>query len=555
MRIIQSITCKFLPAVLVIGCGTSKPAIEPSSGAEDNSLAGLTRDAAAAYADGDCTAFQQFLNTAINKLDASKGFTEPSEKLQYLDSAFPSLDGIPYKQLIESCQNIVEVIEPPEIVPASWTVSPPDLPEYREEATLDVHGIIRDELIKLFLSVEGHPEPNIHDDFVEDIARYIHLFQHNERYRALFERSLRRSRKYIPAVRPYFEEKGLPESLIFGIATVESGFNPAATSRVGARGLFQFMPATGRERGLRITRSLDERTSPVKSAVACSEYFIDLLMELGDLGLALSAYNGGPGRIRRALRNLDDFRDRNFWALRERTDILPRETQNYVSQIYAAIVLSSPENLRRFGFETPPSLDPDAYRMVLVPRPMRLSELADLAGTNVHTLYLLNLDLEPDASRTPGDVVDYPIFVPVQNEGRLLAALYGSGSSSPIRLASDTASETTASTSVRYVVQRGNTLSQIASSFGKSVRDIRRWNPQLQKRGLWAGETIVIQDLSPGWQKVNHTVRRGETLSSIARQYGVKVSHIVGWNGLRSDRIRSGSRLVIYTDNAGNRRS
>lgn len=451
----------------------------------------------------------------------------------------------------------------------------------------NLHNFIQNEIREVAIHMGEREDFKLPPDFVREIEYYIRRFQNEPHYREFFERTLRRSRKYIPALKEYFIAKGFPEEIIY-LAFIESGFNPVAKSRSNAVGMFQFIKSTGLMYHLKINQVIDERYSPVKSAIAAREYLKDLLLELGSFTLALSSYNSGAGKTRQALRQLEDFKDRSFWALREKTTVLKHETREYVPQIFAAIVMAQPGHPPRFGFEDVPFPDESSYRMVLVPRQTSLSRIAEVGGISVEDLLALNPDLEPGATTTPARVLDYPLFVPrgtekiitryvqtppplasqnsatprqpAQSSSRASqgntnhdrgAGGYSTNSRDGRGYPADTRQEqeTAASPSgkdIRYRVQSGNSLGQIANWFGTSIEQLEAWNPHLSGRDLQPGEVIAIKETDYYWQNATHKVQRGETLSSIARRYGVAVDDLRGWNGLRGDQIVAGTTLTVY---------
>ena len=163
-------------------------------------------------------------------------------------------------------------------------------------------------------------------------------------------RYLKRKEKYFPMIQKVFREKNLPVDLAY-VSMLESGFNPMALSHVGARGLWQFMPATGKHFGLRQEKDLDERTDPYKATVAAAQYFKELIGMFGgksSVMLCMAAYNAGEGRIMNALRKIDDpMRNRDFWYI-YRMGYLAEETNEYIPRVIALMIIS--ENPRQYGF-------------------------------------------------------------------------------------------------------------------------------------------------------------------------------------------------------------
>ena len=164
---------------------------------------------------------------------------------------------------------------------------------------------------------------------------YIELFQ--GRLHDFIEEGMKRGSKYLPMIQSVFRAEGLPLDLAY-VPLVESAFKPNALSRAKAKGVWQFMTGTALENGLRRDWYIDERSDPEKATVAAAKYLRTLSkMFDGDWHLALASYNGGPGRMQRAMKRagLDDF-----WSLAAKPKLLPRETREYVPMILAAIVIA-----------------------------------------------------------------------------------------------------------------------------------------------------------------------------------------------------------------------
>ena len=426
-----------------------------------------------------------------------------------------------------------------------------------------LHRFIQKEIREVAVHMGEPVNFKLPDDFVKEIEYYIRRFQNEPYYQKFFMRSLRRSRKYIPALRDIFKEKNFPEEIMY-LAFIESGFNPVAYSRAHAAGLFQFIKSTGRQYGLKINRSIDERYSPYKSAVACREYLHDLLLELGSFTLALSSYNSGSGKTRQALRRLNNFKDRSFWALREQTNVLKHETREYVPQIFAAIVMAKPGNPPQFGFEDVPF--PTNYDVVVVPRKVSLSKIASETGLSLKEILVLNPDLEPNATHTPSRVLDYPLFVPRGSKERVEAALdkiFGGSA----------AVATNDGNATYHTVRRGESLWSIARKYRTTTSQIKQLNG-LKSNTIKAGQRLIVKSGSstatprladvpkPRTQSVQYQsvikqqhIRRGETflyavtagntLSEIADRFSVTIAQLKRWNGLRSNTLKVGQRLKI----------
>ncbi|RMI06572.1 MAG: LysM peptidoglycan-binding domain-containing protein, partial [Calditrichaeota bacterium] len=513
----------------------------------------------AEYRAGNFTAAGEEVATIFRALETLSLHSHP-QKIAFLEYYFPQPHASPQLGTI-----ITEVLAQTESPFASTTGEGPSPPAYAwggrgtardylptpspAEFRGDLQDFIRQEIRQIAEHMGEGDDFHLHRDFLREIEYYIELFRTDAHYRPLIQKAIRRSRKYIPALRRYFVEKGFPEEIMY-LGLIESGFNPVARSHSGAVGMFQFIKSTARKYGLRVNRSVDERYSPIKSARACRSYLHDLWMELGSFTLALSAYNSGAGKIRQALRRLNNPDRRDFWTIREKTRVLREETRNFVPKIFAAIVIAKPGNARKFGFYDPPFPDPRAYRTVIVPYPVSLKPLAKAAGISLRDILRLNPDLEPKDTATPRGVLDYPLFVPKGTEQKIAAAVKRLARRPPktSRVAASGGSRASGNTvTIAYRVQRGNTLSHIAAWFGKRIARLKQWNPYLRRRPLRAGDVVYVRELPSGWAKITHTVQQGETLSDIAGRYQVLVRALKAWNGLRGETLIPGTRLTIYT--------
>lgn len=194
----------------------------------------------------------------------------------------------------------------------------------------------------------GESEYHIPQEMVARVRHHIEYYSgklHNT-----VTRYLKRKEKYFPMIHQIFRQKNIPLELAY-VSMLESGFNPMALSHAGARGLWQFMPKTGRQFGLKVNNTVDERCDPVKSTYAAAEYFKDLIGIFGgksSVMLCMAAYNAGEGRVMGALRKIDDpMRNRDFWYI-YRMGYLAEETNEYIPRVIAFIIIS--EHPADYGF-------------------------------------------------------------------------------------------------------------------------------------------------------------------------------------------------------------
>jgi membrane-bound lytic murein transglycosylase D len=389
------------------------------------------------------------------------------------------------------------------------------------------------------------------------VLAFIELFQ--GRLHDFIEEGLQRGARYLPMIQSVFRAEGLPLDLAY-IPLVESAFKPNALSRAKAKGVWQFMRGTGAENGLRQDWYIDERSDPEKATTAAAKYLNTLAkMFDGDWHLALASYNGGPGRVQRALKrgNLKDF-----WALAARPSLLPRETRDYVPMILAAIVIA--KNPLQYGFNPEP-LPTATYETVSLERPVDIRRVAEWLEMPVDDIQALNPELR--RWTTPLRDEAYGLKVPQGKADVIKARLEGS---TPIDLAA-----------LRwYTVKSGETLPGIARKLSVSRADLAQANylkptspvepgqqlivpheasilmasntdrpvPAADSRRL-AADTVVNAP-SGDRVKVVYQVKSGDTLASIARLFETTVASLRTWNRLPTSRIEAGTRLTIYTARA-----
>ena len=367
----------------------------------------------------------------------------------------------------------------------------------------------------------------------DEVLRWLDYY--SVRRKDSFVQGLIRSGAYVERFREIFAEAGVPRDLVY-MAHVESAYKTTAYSRAHAKGIYQFISATGRRYGLRIDWYVDERSDPEKSARASAAYLRDLYDEFGDWYLALAGYNAGEGRVRRSIAKSGS---EDFWELSRRR-FFRRETRNYVPAILAAILIS--KEPAKYGFE----FDPDAaleYDTIRVEGAADLRVLARCAGTSADTLRTLNPALR--RMQTPPDgVID--VHVPV-----------GTGQATLLALADVPADERVLFTLHR--VRRGDTLGALARHYGVSVSSIQQANNLGRSTMIREGKTLRVPSSSAAAATIAvdhaaiasgeptlHPVRRGDTLWGVATRYGTTPSSIAALNGRSVNEVLSiGDRLTV----------
>jgi membrane-bound lytic murein transglycosylase D len=360
-----------------------------------------------------------------------------------------------------------------------------------------------------------------------------------------------------------FRAEGLPLDLAY-VPLVESAFKPSALSRAKARGIWQFMRGTALENGLKHDWYIDERAEPEKATRAAAKYLKTLHETFGDWHLALASYNGGPGRVQRAIKR--SGRGADFWKLSSSTRFLPRETRDYVPLILAAIIIA--RNPAQYGMEIDPVETPQFERIKL-PVAVDLRRVAEWIDTPVQTLQSLNPELR--RWTTPVRAKDYELKVPEGTGEIVLAQL---AQTEPGELASLN----------WHTVRKGETLLTIARKLKVSRADLAEANYLSAKARVRPGQRLIIpraptllvatrtenpaplaesrtsdvvvasntaptleRQERPEPTKVVYRVRKGDTLGSIAKLYRTTVASLKSWNRLRSNALQVGQRLTIFT--------
>ena len=308
------------------------------------------------------------------------------------------------------------------------------------------------------------------DESNETVQRYIALYTGKETRRRAIEEALGRAERYRPMMTAALRKAGLPEEL-FWLVMTESEFKMKAVSGAGAAGLWQFMPATGRNYGLEVSYWVDERFNPEKATGAALRYLKDLKEWFGDWHLALAAYNRGENGVGR---DLQWTRSTDFTQLSGR-GALPNETQAYVPKFMACVLIG--EHPERYGLKPVKDAD-EPFDTVRVDRDLDLSVAAKCAGTTDEVMRRLNPELR--AWCTPKGR-SYPLKIPAGSREAFLAALAQVKDWNP------------GPQVVVHRVQKGEYLGKIAKKYRTTVRSILNHNPQVKNaRSIRPGMTLKI---------------------------------------------------------------
>lgn len=296
---------------------------------------------------------------------------------------------------------------------------------------------------------------------------------------------------YMPIFEEALDMYGLPNELKY-LPVIESALDPTALSRVGASGLWQFMLKTGNLYGLQSNSLVDERRDPIKATYAAAHYLKDLYSIYGDWSLVIAAYNCGPGNVNKAIQRSKGVAD--YWEI---YNYLPRETRGYVPAFIAANYIMSYyclHNICPMDVTLPLATD-----TLLISKELHLGQIAEWCKVEIDELRALNPQYKMDI--IPGSSMECILRLPQQIVAPFIAA--------------------------------GDSIYQYkANEFFKKRRYVNISEGQANNRRT-SGNTIY------------HKIKRGETLSTIARKYAVTVSQLRSWNQIKGSNITAGKRLRV----------
>lgn len=376
------------------------------------------------------------------------------------------------------------------------------------------------------------------------------------------------SEYYFPMFEETLDHYGVPQELKY-LTIVESALNPQATSRAGAAGLWQFIYSTGKLYEMEMNSLVDERRDPYKSTVAAARFLKRLHSIYGDWQLAMAAYNCGPGNVNKAIARSGG--KRTFWEI---YSYLPRETRGYVPKYIAAAYIMNyyhEHGLTAGRYELPLHVD-----TIHLHKDVHLAVASSITGIPIEQLRQLNPQFRTDV--IPASSRDYALGLPSSK-----TTLFIHHEDSIYKLSHDTIAKgsvmsPSASTVVYHKVKRGETYNSIASQYGVTVSNLKRWNGKGRKSTLKVGSRLKIYLPSPKTTNkkepataatqdstsatdsvaykynvattskstpVYHTVKKGESLSKIAKKYGVTTSSIKKLNKLKKDTVHPGQRLRV----------
>jgi membrane-bound lytic murein transglycosylase D len=418
--------------------------------------------------------------------------------------------------------------------------------------------------------LEGAEELNLENNYFDipvtyndQVKKWMSYFLN--RGRPFFERYTERAGRYAPILGAILEEHGLPRDLIF-LAMAESGFNNVAKSWAAAVGPWQFMPYTGKMYGLEQDWYRDERRDPIKATVAAARYLTKLYDDFGQWEVAAAAYNAGEGKLGRAIKK---YKSEDFWHL-TKGKYLKDETKNYVPKIMALAIIG--KNLKSFGFDDVEFHEPLDFDEVTVGAGTDLVKLSEQMGVEFEEIQRLN----PEVLRwfTPPNIAEYRLRLPPNSAEKFADCCANGG-----LLAVDFQ---------QYVVpKRGMSLEQVSKKFKirknyvlaglNNISEKTKFNEgDIIKLPFRLGETVaptnnlyadlfekprkeVLRKNSRAYKARRYasrkkpfryyTVKKGESLFTVAQKHGISVKRLIASNAevinRKSKKVNAGVKLVI----------
>ena len=327
----------------------------------------------------------------------------------------------------------------------------------------------------------------------EIVRKFIDMYSGRLRQQVSF--MLSACNFYMPIFEEALDAYGLPLELRY-LPIIESALNPSAVSRAGASGLWQFMIATAKIYGLESNSLVDERRDPIKATWAAAHYLKDMFDIYRDWNLVIAAYNCGPGNVNKAIRRAGGETD--YWKI---YNYLPKETQGYVPAFIAANYIMTyycDHNICPMETNIPANTD-----TVLVNKDLHFEQIAEICKVPMEEVKSLNPQYKQNI--IPGHIKPYTLRLPLNG----ISA---------------------------FIDKQDTIYNYRADELFKKRKTVAIKQTSASKPKAVAGKGKLT----------NYTIRKGDTLSTIAEKFGVRVSDIRRWNGLSGSRITAGKKLKIY---------
>lgn len=349
-----------------------------------------------------------------------------------------------------------------------------------------------------------------------------------------------RAEPYMYWIVEQIKQRKMPMELVL-LPIVESAFDPKATSASNAAGLWQIVPQTGKNYGLKQSQWYDGR----RDVVASTTVALDMMQRLnrmfdGDWLLTIAAYNSGEGRIMQAIkRNKAKGRPTDFWSL-----ALPRETTIYVPKMLALSNLI--KNSKQFGIALPKSNAQRALARVEVGQQMGLTQAAEMSGLSLTKLKSFNTGYKRNVTAPNGP---HYIMLPKAHASQLRTSL----AEGDIAAVQSTQLADNNLGSGSYEVRAGDTLSGIAKRLNVKTADLQKWNNLRSARSLKVGQTLKVGSGSmqiANNNSITYQVRKGDSLASIARSHGVDIKDVMRWNDAldNANNLQPGLKLTLFVN-------
>src|SRR2546425_3114590 len=464
------------------------------------------------YKAGHLDAAKQNFDRAFNLLLGSTLDVYSDERLQQeLDRVLEGVNSEDMQALQEGEGFTEQKAEPAPIDEANGVTFPVD-PKIKAQAEMEVQATRSD--LPLMLT--------------DPVAGYINYF--STRGRSTLEHALIRGGRYQEMIQKILRQEGVPQELIY-LAQAESGFHPLAVSRVGARGMWQFMGSRARGYGLQRSWWVDERQDPEKATHAAAHHLKDLYNQFGDWYLAMAAYNSGPGTVQQAVRRTG-YAD--FWELYRR-NVLPKETRNYVPIIVAVTIMA--KNPEQYGLDDVNLDKPIPFDTVKINYPIDLRLAAECVDATATDLQNLN----PSLLRltTPKDR-EFELRLPAGSKEKFASAVAAIPADKRLWW--------------RYhKVQNGETLVSLAKTYHTTATAISQAN-KLEEASLEPESRLVIpiahgkySDTGTYSRRITrYKVRRGDTVETVAENFAVPVRMVRGWNHLKGNSLAGRRMLYLH---------
>ena len=395
----------------------------------------------------------------------------------------------------------------------------PSLPEVEE---IGANPAVPEELLKeRFARLEKSIPLTYHKSSHEFVEYFIYK-------KAEFTQTMmERMPLYFPLFEKALAKHGLPTELKY-LSMIESGLNPTVISHARAGGLWQFMPATGREFGLYQDKYIDERFEPTKATEAACLYLKQLYNIFGDWELALASYNTGPGNVKRAMRR---SRGTTFWTI---YNVLPRETRSYVPQ-YVAM-----NYMMNYGYDH--GIFPENTEFQIPNDTIHINGYIDLATfcNNASIDFEVLKKLNPQITKKilPDQTRDFVLKVPSVQFTYLMSNRASIMDSCTRRYLPSGVMVAKADSTKTDSLGGNGSFPYVLASNVQNVSDDENYDEDGEEERVQRSRT----------KRVSYTVRRGDNVTGIARKYGVSVAAVRKWNHIRRNNIRRGQRLVIYKE-------